>query len=349
MSQLPSPGPDDQRVRLRRAKLSALRRELLRAEGAAVDDDLPDPVEAGMLTASCADGVATAFSEQGGPAAVGAVVLWADRRDARRVVLFVDDGDATSARLAGYFATGPRSVEVRRVQGAGSVPAHCEPLRAPDPAPGDADVLIAVLRDAGLEVVVEHGVVTGEVLGLEVARLVRWPSEAGGDDELHLEAGVGRFDRDAVAAVHPDEDPASVLARTIDAVRRHRYPGAPAHPLQRLARERWLRADVVANPALVGATQLEPVASPLERAGLRDVHPAAAVGRDAAGEPVVVVCSTGVDPALVPRAADVRALHAPEARLVLALPERDVHPATRHLSESLASPASLVAVPVGWG
>ncbi len=340
---------DDQRIRLRRAKLTGLRRRLL-GEGRERDStDAPEPVDLGALTASQAHGTATVLCERGGTAPVGAAVLWAMRQDARRLVLFVDDEAGVAARLAGYFSTSGRAVQVRRVEGATSSPAAPEPLVPPAAGPEDGGELVALLRDAGLEVVVEHGVITGELLGLEVARLVRWPVEVGGDDELHLEAGVGRFDRDAVAAVHPDEPPASSLARTVEAVRRHRYPGAPTHPLQRLARERWLRTDLVADPALVGASWLEPVATPVERPGLRDVHPAAAVGEDESGAPLVVVCSTGIDPGLVPHAADIRAAHAPDARLVLALPERDHHPATMLLAASLSAPASLVAVPVGWG
>jgi len=336
---------DDQRIRLRRAKLAGLRRSLLAGTGVA---EVADPVELGELTASHGDGVATVLCDHGGAAPVGAAVLWAERQEARRLVVFVDHEAGVTARLAAYFSTADRPVEVRRVDAAASVLVAPEPLAPPSPGPDDGDGLVSLLRDAGLEVVVEHGVVTGELLGLEVARLVRWPTEVGGDGELHLEAGVGRFDRDAVAAVHPDEAPADSLARTVDAVRRHRFPGAPSHPVQRLARERWLRADLLSTPDLVGASWLEPVATSLERAGLRDVHPAAAIGESPEGEPLVVVCSAGIDPALVPHAADIRALHAPEAHLVLALPERDLHPATSRLAAALRSPASLVAVPVSW-
>jgi hypothetical protein len=83
--------------------------------------------------------------------------------------------------------------------------------------------------------------------------------------------------------------------------------------------------------------------------GLKDVHPAAAVGIDADGGPVVVVCSTGVDLALVPLAADTRAWLDPTARLVLALPARDHHSATVTLMGLLSDPAELVDLAPGWG
>jgi hypothetical protein len=209
--------------------------------------------------------------------------------------------------------------------------------------------LLDDLRHAGVDVVVEHGTVRGEVLGLEVARLVEWPVEVGGDGELHLEAGVGRFDRDAVAAVRPDEAPVDSLARTVAQVRQHRYPGAPVHAVQLLSRERWLRSMVVADPSLVGAAELSAADMTTEPTGLRDAHPSAAVGTDPDGGPVVVVCSTGVDLALVPLAADTRAWHDPDARLVVALPQRDHHSATITLLGLLQRPAELVDLTPGWG
>ena len=62
-----------------------------------------------------------------------------------------------------------------------------------------------------------------------------------------------------------------------------------------------------------------------------------------------MVCSTGVD--LDAGAARRRrpALHDPEARLVIVVPERDLHAVTAELVGLLAAPAELVAVPTGWG
>ena len=61
---------------------------------------------------------------------------------------------------------------------------------------------------------------------------------------------------------------------------------------------------------------------------------------------MVVVCSAGIDLDLVPFAADARdALGGPDARLLLAVPERDDHPVTRELAARLAVPAEVVPVP----
>ena len=56
---------------------------------------------------------------------------------------------------------------------------------------------------------------------------------------------------------------------------------------------------------------------------------------------MVVVTSTGIDLDLVPTAADLRLAHAPGARLVLAVPERDAHPVTRRLAGELVEPAEV--------
>jgi hypothetical protein len=63
---------------------------------------------------------------------------------------------------------------------------------------------------------------------------------------------------------------------------------------------------------------------------------------------MVVATSVGADLDLVPAAADARAARAPEARLVLVVPERDDHAVTRRLAAALAEPADIVTVDAGW-
>ena len=67
-----------------------------------------------------------------------------------------------------------------------------------------------------------------------------------------------------------------------------------------------MRARLVEDPSLVGAAELEAVESTVPRPNIKESAPAAAVGRDRAGTPVVVVCSIGIDLDLVPAAADAR-------------------------------------------
>jgi hypothetical protein len=58
----------------------------------------------------------------------------------------------------------------------------------------------------------------------------------------------------------------------------------------------------------------------------------------------VVVCSIGIDPDLVPTAADARLVDGRGARLVLAVAARDAHPVTVALAAALAQPAEIVPV-----
>ena len=271
--------------------------------------------------------------------ALGPVLAWARGRDLATVHLVVDDPAAAGAlaRRAAAFADPPpvwlaRGPRMERAVAA----AH------PVDAPVDARLtpFFHLLVAAGVDPVVEHGVLTGEVLGLEVARVVT------DGDEPRLEVGVGRFDREAFATMNPDVAPPEALARVVAEVRRHRHASAPPHPLNRLAPERWLRARVVAQPGRVGADHLAPVAPSRARTDLRSRSVAPAVGTDVEGTTVVVACSTGVDLDLVPEAADVRDRDAPDARLVLALPQRDDLPVTRALAAALARPAEVVPLAV---
>src|SRR5262249_26771629 len=115
-----------------------------------------------------------------------------------------------------------------------------------------------------------------------------------------------------------------------------------------LARSRWLRAVVCAQPALVGAADLDPVAPPLPAPDLTDNGAVPCLGLGVDGRRLVVVCSTGVDPDLIPTAADSRARYQPDAELVVVGPEGDDHPVTAALASALARPATLRTVPPGW-
>lgn len=270
---------------------------------------------------------------------LGAAMAWAESRGAGTLHVLAEAAADVLARRATQFRDPPRVwwVDGREVRPAEPAPPHL----AVEPS-ADALDLVPLLADAGVEIVVEHGHVLGELRGLEIARVVV-------DDEgARVEVGVGRHDREAFAIIHGGVPPADALARVFDDVRRHRRPEAPAHPLGRLAAERWLRAAVVADPGLVGAAVLAPTEGTVERTSVKEPTPAMAVGRDAAGAPVVVAASVGVDLDLVPSAADARLALAPDARLVLVVPERDAHPVTARLASALVVPAHVVAVPDDW-
>jgi hypothetical protein len=278
--------------------------------------------------------------------ALGRALVWAAREGVTSLDVAVDDPGAAAvlARRAGAFASPPR---VWHIEGRDLVVAEPAPVPAPMEPPAVARELVGALRDSGVEVVVEHGEICGEVLGLEVARVVVDPDPVEGAPPARIEVGVGRHDREAFAMLHGDLPTPEALAGVVDQVRARRHADAEAHPLGRMAAERWLRATVLADPGAVGADRLRAVEATVVRDSLKDVVPAIAVGEDADG-PVVVACSVGIDLDLVPAAADARTVHAPGARLVVVVPERDDHPVTRRLAASLVEPAEVVTVPSDW-
>jgi len=242
------------------------------------------------------------------------------------------------ARRASQFAEPPA---VWRVVGASLARVEPAPFEAPPPPAAGVSAFADVLAAAGADPVVEHGRLIGEVLGLEVARVV---VDAAG--EPHLEMGVGRFDREAHALLGAGKADDERLRAVVELVRSHRRTGAENHPLQLLARARWLRSRLLADPALVGADHLAPLAPTVEAPDLRTPWPAPATGVDRDGAPLVVVASTGVDLDLVPAAADARLADGRGARLVLAVPARDALPVTVALAVSLADPATVVTIDV---
>lgn len=248
-----------------------------------------------------------------------------------RVNVFADGDAGLLARRASQFASPP---VIWSVDGSDIRRAEPEPFPPEPPVPEEILAFSAQIAAAGADPVAEHGRLVGEVEGLEVCRVEDGPGGA------RLTVGVGRFDREANELLQGND-----LQRVVDLVRIRRVIDAEPHPLKRWAAARGLRSRVVREPALVGAGNLAPTAAVREAPDLRTPWPAAAVGVDTDGAPLVVVCSVGVDLDLVPAAADARLRDGRGARLVLAVPERDVHPVTVALAAALAQPASIVAVP----
>ncbi|MBV8984843.1 MAG: hypothetical protein JOZ68_06075 [Acidimicrobiia bacterium] len=271
--------------------------------------------------------------------ALGRGLLWAHRLPIAQLHLIVDDASGALARRAAAFAAAPT---VWRVDDTSLIQAEPEQLGTEPALDPRLELLADVIRRSGAEPVVEHGVLRGEVLGLEVARA------AIDEHGPVLEVGVGKHDRQAQGMVHVDEPTEAALARVVATVEGHRRGGAPHHPYNRLAPERWLRARAVANPALVGAAELTPIPSPVEVDDLRKSAPAPAAGVDVDGRPLVAVFSTGVDVDLVPAAVDARLSDGRGARLVIVVPERDDHPYLRPLADALIEPAEVMTVPDDW-
>src|SRR6478735_4262888 len=291
------PIDDDQRARLRQAKLRALVREVF---------DEHDGIPAGYPSGAAliAGDRAFVLVEDATPRSAGGPVLWATREGLSQLDVVVDVADDTTAGavdrdvaadLARRLALFDPPARLWSINGPSAEAVEPSPRPGPEPVPEGTETLIGLLVNAGLDVVTEDGIVRGEELGLEVARIVPDP-----ELDWRLEVGVGQFDQAAAAMMFADRPTADALAAVVGEVRRHRYAGAPMHPVRNLCRERWLRHVVIEDPGLVGATLLRPVESTVSRRNLRDPHPAFAVGQLADGEAVVVACTYGVDVDLLP-------------------------------------------------
>jgi hypothetical protein len=324
------------------------------AEAAGGSGRVSGPFAGGATLLDVGTGQGWVLDDSGSLASLGAALLWARRQQVEELHLVMGGGGAAGgvagvvARRAGLCATAPH---VWTAQGRQLSPVAPAPAPTPVEPAAAARAWISTLVEHGAEVAVEHGVITGEVRGLEVARVV--PDSTG--TGWHVEVGVGHHDRQARNEMHPDEPVAASLDRVVALVRRLRVAGVARHPANTLARERWLRSVLVAHPELVGAAELRPVAPPLPRQDLRLPAPASVAGAAIDGSPLVVVCSTGVDLDLVPAAADTRHVlglshlaGSPAARLVLVVPDGDDYPVTRELAAGLASPAEIVVVPRNW-
>lgn len=275
----------------------------------------------------------------------GPALVWATRQHASDLHLLVDAAADVLARRASCFSAPPTVWSVDGTSISEAQPAGPAVAEAAPSAPALAELLV----DADLEVVVEDGIVRGEVLGLEVARVVHGSTTTGIPvDEPMLEVGVGQADRELTAMLHGSLSPVDQLARVSAIVREHRRPGAERHPLNQLAPERWLRACLLRDPARIGLATLHALAPAVPRPNLRDTAIAMGLGETVHGETVVVGCSVGVDLDLVPAAADARLAAAPDARLLLVVPERDAHPITSELAMRLTAPAEVVTLGDDW-
>ncbi len=273
-----------------------------------------------------------------GDRGLGGPLAWADRHDGAPLHVLAEGGAGELARQAAAFAPAPT---VWLIDGRVLRPATPAPLPVPPALSPGVAAQRDVIEAAGAEPVEEHGVLSGEVAGLEVCRVVVGP-----DGKASLEVGIGPQDREAAGLLHGD-DMAAALAGVVSLVAVHRRPSSPPHPLNRLARGRALRHRLVRDPSLVGLTRLEPAPPPVPRRN--GDGPCAAIGVDPSGRPVVVVCSAGIDLDLAPFASDARLALGGGSRLVLAVPEGDDHPVTRRLASLLSAPAEVVPVPPAVG
>jgi hypothetical protein len=339
---------DDRRSRLLGIKLRALVAEHL---GCPVDiESEAFPSGAAMYV----DGVAWMLVD--GPAArsLGPALAWSIRRGATSLQLVAEHDTGLLARRAQRLEF---PVAVWYPQDRALLPAVAEPLaESTSPQPEHLE-LLAVIEAAGATPNIEHGVVVGEVRGLEVCRVVDTPTighfaELGDidiapegltvTDGVLLEVGVGANDREAFRLLHGDIPTVEALAAVVESVLAHRSPDAPQHPLNRLGQERALRWQLGEDPSLIGMVAVTPSEPPQPRPNLKDPIPCVARAVDPQGRTWMVVCSVGVDVDLVGFVADVQEMS--DVPIIVALRARDAISVTRELLALLASPVEIRTV-----
>jgi tetrahydromethanopterin S-methyltransferase subunit G len=276
---------------------------------------------------------------------LGPALMWALRKNATSLKLLLNERAGELARIATHFDF---AIEVFELDAAG-VARAAAPKSAEKIEVSVADEMYAeFIKSAGAEVVREHGVISGEVCGLEVCRVVRATSasDLDGAGESELEIGVGAHDRETFKLLHGRTATVESLRKVIAEVAARRAVGAQVHPLNQLARERMLRHYVCLSPQLVGAKSLQPAQPPIARTNLKDVVPCCAVGVSLTGEKMVVIFNVGVDPDVVSFGADARGQINASADLVFAMPTRDIVPAVEQIAQMLRRPARFVGVDV---
>jgi hypothetical protein len=276
---------------------------------------------------------------------LGPALMWALRKNATSLKLLLSERAGELARIATHFDF---AIEVFELDAAG-VARAAAPKSAEKIEVSVADEMYAeFIKSAGAEVVREHGVISGEVCGLEVCRVVRATSasDLDGAGESELEIGVGAHDRETFKLLHGRTATVESLRKVIAEVAARRAVGAQVHPLNQLARERMLRHYVCLSPQLVGAKSLQPAQPPIARTNLKDVVPCCAVGVSLTGEKMIVIFNVGVDPDVVSFGADARGQINASADLVFAMPTRDIVPAVEQIAEMLRRPARFVGVDV---
>jgi hypothetical protein len=344
----------DLRAKLLGAKLSGLLGDHL---GARID---VTPAGFGAGSAVIIDGSAWVLIDGPAMRRLGAALAWVIRQGATSLNLIAEDDGSTPARRARGFDF---PIAVWTAQERTLIPVQPDDALVVT-APTAAHLeLVPLIEQAGAVSHVEHGVVTGEVRGLEVCRVVDEPTtghfveftdmliEHGAaradrtDLGVMLEVGVGANDREAFQMLHGHVPTLEALAGVVSAVSAHRTVAARQHPLNRMAPERFLRWQVEQEPDRLDLRRLTPAEPPVIRQSMKHAEPCAAVGTDVEGRSVAVVFSSGVDLDLIPFVADFAlGFDEPVDRLLVAAPEHDLVPISRDLARLLRHPVELVAV-----
>lgn len=256
--------------------------------------------------------------------ALGPVLAWATRFE-KPVHLLVERDSGIIARRAQFFSS---SVTVWHVDDRLLLPAVAEPHLPVVEAKPEHVSMMELIASSGADALIEHGIVVGEVRGLEMCRVV--------DDvatgESRLEVGMGVNDREAFAMVHGELPKEEALRNVIEAVAIHREPGAMVHPFNQFGAERMHRWRALQEPASIGFAELSPADPPVRRTNLKDAVPCVAIGATVDGNEAVAVFVNGIDLDVVPFAVDA-ASRCGVQRAVIVARDKDITPSMQKMAE----------------
>ena len=310
----------ERRSRLLSLKLRALVREHL---GLASDPE-GTPEVFGLGAAFVTSDATWVLIDGESSRALGPVLAWTSRFD-KPVHLLVERDSGIIARRAQFFTS---SITVWHVNDRSLLPAVAEPHLPTVEAKPEHVAMMDLIASSGADALIEHGIVVGEVRGLEMCRVV----DDNTTGESRLEVGMGVNDREAFAMVHGELPKEEALRNVIDAVAVHREPDAMVHPFNQFGAERLHRWRALNEPASIGFADLSPADPPVRRTNLKDAVPCVALGTTLEGETSAAVFVQGIDLDVVPFAVDAASRCGVQCAVVVAR-VKDVTPSMQKMAE----------------
>jgi hypothetical protein len=267
---------------------------------------------------------------------LGPVIAWANiNAPGQEINLLAKNSTPILARRAQWFVP---QITVWHVDEQSITQAVAAPHVPVAEAPVDHLALAPRITESGAQLVVEHGVVCGEIMGLEICRVVN----SAMDGEATVEVGMGAHDREAFAMVHGHLPTSEAMQQVVDAVARYRAPGNDPHPFNRFGAERLFRWQALQDPAAIGCRSLQPGEPAVPRTNVKDPVPCIATGVSQDGERVVACFMTGVDLDVVPFAIDAAHRLGSESVMVV-LRSRDVMRSIKVMADVSTFPVRIVA------
>lgn len=267
---------------------------------------------------------------------LGPVLAWTSRFG-NPVHLLVEQESGLVARRAQFFHSAITVWHVDDWTLTPTVPAPHLPEAVAKP---EHVAMMELISSSGADALIEHGVVVGEVRGLEMCRVV----DDNYSGEARLEVGMGVNDREAFLMVHGELPKEEALRNVIEAVAVHREPDAMVHPFNQFGAERMHRWRAMQDPQAIGFTTLSPADPPVRRTNLKDAVPCVAVGETSDGEAAVAVFVHGIDLDVVPFAVDAASRCGVNSAVIVAR-DKDITASMHKMAEWASIPVRFSTIP----